>query len=61
LSVRLSFRLSHHAPAHAAAAGLLLCARRAGDIDRLLHGGAQQQRRSALDAGNVTLLADVRS
>ena len=29
---------------HAAAAGLLLCARRPGDIDRLLHGaGAQQQ------------------
>jgi len=30
---------------HAAAAGLLLCARRAGDIDRLLHGGARQQQR----------------
>jgi len=44
---------SHHA---AAAAGLLLWARRAGDIDRLLHGwrsaavapqhGAQQQMRA---------------
>ena len=50
-SVRLSKR-----PPHAAAAGLLLWARRSGDIDRLLHGrrsaaaapqhGAQQQMRA---------------
>ena len=36
-------------PPHSAAAGLLLCARRAGDIDRLLHGrpaGVQQQMRA---------------
>ena len=44
LSVCLSVRLSHPAE-HAAAAGLLLWARRAGDIDRLLHG-----RRSAAAA-----------
>ena len=38
-SVCPSVCLSHHSPAHsAAAAGLLLCARRAGDIHRLLHG-----------------------
>jgi len=30
----------------AAAAGLLLWARRAGNIDRLLHAGAQQQMRA---------------
>jgi len=41
-------------PPHAAAAGLLLCARRAGDIDRLLHG-----RRSAANASSVTFTAGV--
>jgi len=41
---------------HAAAAGLLLWARRAGNIDRLLHG-----RRSAANAGGVTLSAGVGS
>jgi len=52
LSVRLS--LSHPAAA-AAAAGLLLWARRPGDIDRLLHG-----RRSAANAAaSSTLSADV--
>jgi len=51
LTVRLS--LSH--PAAAAAAGLLLWARRPGDIDRLLHG-----RRSAANAAaSSTLSADV--
>jgi len=47
--------MSHHRPPHAAAADLLLWARRPRDIDRLLHGrrsaaaapqhGAQQQKR----------------
>jgi len=49
--------------------GLLLWARRAGDIDRLLHGrlvgGQQQPRRSSdlrrPDAGNATLSAHVGS
>jgi len=41
-----------------AAVGLLLWARRAGDIDQLLHG-ARQQRRA--NAGSATLTADVRS
>jgi len=31
-------------PPHAAAAGLLLWTRRAGDVDRLLPGGQQQPR-----------------
>ena len=31
---------------HSAGAGLLLCARRTGDTDRLLHGAQQQLRRS---------------
>jgi len=43
-------------PAHAAAAGLLLWARRARDIDRLLHG-----QHSAANANSVTLSADVGS
>ena len=43
-------------PPNAAAAGLLLCARRAGDIDQLLHG-----RRSAANASSVTLSAAVGS
>ena len=33
-------------PRHAAAVGLLLSARRAGDVDRLLPGAQHQQRRS---------------
>jgi len=41
-------------PLHSAAAGLLLWAQRAGDIDRLLHG-----RRSAANASSVTFTADV--
>jgi len=49
---------------HDAAAGLLLWARRAGDIDRLLHGrrstaAASQQRRA--NSGSVALSADVGS
>ena len=55
LSVCLSVR-SIIRPPHAAAAGLLLWARRPGDIDRLLHC-----RRSAANAGSVTLSADVAS
>jgi len=51
LSVRSIIR-----PPHAAAAGLLLWARRAGDIDRLLHG-----RRSAGNASSVTLSAELKS
>jgi len=52
LSVRPSVRLSVRfiRPLHAPPAGLLLWARRPGDIDRLLHGrragGQQQLRRS---------------
>jgi len=63
LSVRLSVCLSVCSirPAQrAAAAGLLLWARRPGDIDRLLHGwwaGGQQQPRR----GSATLSADVGS
>ena len=37
-SVCMSDGLSHIWPPHTAAAGLLLWARRAGDINRLLHG-----------------------
>jgi len=51
LSVRLSVR-SIIRPPHAAAAGLLLWARRPADIDRFLHG-----RRSAANASNVTCSA----
>ena len=40
-------------PPHAVAAGLLVRARRAGDIDRLLHG-----RRTAANAGSASLSAD---
>jgi len=51
-------------PPHAAAAGLLLSARRAGDIHHLLPGlssiGAAS-RRSAANAGSVMLTADVGS
>jgi len=45
LSVRVSVRLSVPAWAHSskpAAAGLLLWARRTGDISRLLHGAQQR-------------------
>jgi len=54
-------------PTHsAAAAGLLLWARRPGDIDRLLHGrrsaaAAPQHGRAAANAGSGTLSADVGS
>jgi len=47
-------------PLQQRAAGLLLWARRAGDIDRLLHGrrrrsnGAEAARRSAAKASSVT-------
>jgi len=41
-------------PPHATAAGLLLWARRPGDIDRLLRG-----RHSAANAGSATLSAGV--
>jgi len=49
VAVRLSVR-----PPHADVAGLLLWARRAADIDRLLHGrraaaNAPQQRRAAAE------------
>ena len=54
-SMQLSVRLSLSHPAAAAAAGLLLWARRPGYIDRLLHG-----RRSAANAAaSSTLSADV--
>jgi len=45
---------------HAAAAGLLLSARRARDIDRLLQHGAATLR-SAANAGSATFTADVGS
>jgi len=51
LFVCLSFPLFAR---QAAAAGLLLWARRAGDIDRLLHG-----RRPAANASSVTFTAAV--
>ena len=54
-SVCLSVRPVIRSPL-AVAAGLLLWARRPGDIDRLLHG-----RRSAASASSVTLSADVGS
>jgi len=43
-------------PPHAAAAGLLLWARRPGDIDQLLHAVV---RRAASNAGSATLSTDV--
>jgi len=52
VSVRLPVRLSVPAWAHSSkpvAAGLLLWARRAGDIDRLLHG--QSSAAAALECG----------
>jgi len=61
-SVRLSVRfvrLPAAARAHsskAAAAGVLLCARRAGDIDRLLHG-----RRSAAPRRSTAPLLQMRA
>jgi len=57
--VRLSVRPSVYPiiwPPHAAAPGSLLCARRLGDIDRLLHDW-----RLAGHASSVTLSADVGS
>ena len=60
--VRLSvcpFRL----PLHAATAGLLLRARRPGDIDRLLHGlraGGQQQRRRSSKCGQCHVVSQRR-
>ena len=55
LSVCPSIRPIIRSP-HAAAAGLLLWARRPGDIDRLLH-----DRRSAANASSVTSSADAAS
>jgi len=50
---------------HAAGVGLLLWARRPGDIDRLLHGQVSSSRaaarRAAANAGSATLSADVGS
>jgi len=49
---------------HAAAAGLLLWARLARDIDRLLHGrrpAVSSSRAIATNAGDAMLLADVGS
>jgi len=56
-------------PPHAAAAGLLLWARRPGGIDRLLHGrratavssSRAAARLAAANAGSATLSADVGS
>ena len=49
-SVRLSVpAFGRHV--HAAAAGLLLWARRAGDVDRCMAGGQQQARRSTAHSG----------
>ena len=46
-------------PSVQAAAGLLLCTRRAGDVDRLLHGRwpAVSSSRAAANAGSATLSA----
>ena len=57
--VRPSVRLSVHPiiwPPYAAAACLLLCARRAEDIDRCLHAAT-----TAANASSVTLSADAES
>ena len=62
-SVRPSVSLSVPARGHSrkpAAAGLLLLARPAGDIDGLLQG-AQQHRVRPMNAGSATLSAYVRS
>jgi len=58
VSIRLSIR-----PLQQRAAGLLLCARRVGDIDRLLHGRrrSSSSRAAAANAGSATLSADVGS
>jgi len=55
MSIRLSV-CPIYQPLQQRAAGLLLWARRAGDIDRLLH-----DRRSAATASSFTLSANVRS
>jgi len=68
VSVRPSVCLSHLASQPRRAAGLLLWARRAGDIDRLLHGASAAgtvafrststaARPSAANAGSVTFTA----
>jgi len=44
---------------HATVVGLLLWARRAGDIDRLLSSSHAAARRAAENAGSATLSADV--
>jgi len=64
VSVRLSFCPIR--PLQQRAAGLLLWARRAGDIDRLLHGRRRSStgaaaRRAAEDAGSATFSAYVGS
>ena len=46
VTVRVRQSVCRIRPLHSAAAGLLLLARRAGDIDRLLPGAQQQSRRS---------------
>ena len=65
VSIRLSLRLSVCPicrPLHAAATGLLLWARRAGDIRRWRRSsGVSAARRSSANASSVTLSADVGS
>jgi len=66
VSVGLSVCLSHLPPAAQCAVGLLLRARRAGNIDRLPHDRLsrlldQRSLRLAATASSVTLSADVRS
>jgi len=55
--VRLSVRLS--VPAWATAAKFAAVARKAGDIDRLLHGAQLQRGVRRANAGSATLLAYV--
>jgi len=60
MSVRLSVRLSIAAWADCskpAAVGLLLWARQAGDIDRLLTAGALQQRHAAGECGQYHVVS----
>jgi len=62
VSVRLSVRLSLcpvYRPLQQRAAGLLLGAQQAGDIDRLLHGAFTAARGSAANASSVTFTAVV--
>ena len=48
-------------PPHAAAVGLLLWARRAGEIDGLLHGRRRRHPVATVGCEGVTLSADVES